>query len=63
MTAITMSSLIPSVSTFVPRIASPGEGGGVCSAAPRLDFGLGACSSATGDPIFERGVETGDIGS
>jgi len=58
-----MSSLMPSVSTFVVKTTSPGEGGGVCSAAPRLDFGLGGCTSATGDPPFERGDETGDIGA
>ncbi len=37
MTAVTISSLIPSVSIFDTEVVSPGEGGGVCSyALPRL---------------------------
>lgn len=55
MTAMTMSSLMPSVSTFLTLFTSPGDGGGVCAAGLRT--GLGAGKSATGEA---RGEGSGD---
>jgi len=62
MTPTTMSSLIPSVSIFRINGASPGEGGGVCSAAVlRLgDFGDGLSAL---DNAFNLGDEAGERGS
>jgi hypothetical protein len=59
MTAITISSLIPSVSILGRSCTSLGEGGGVCSAGPRRLWGLCSTSSSFGEAGFEIGEEIG----
>lgn len=59
MTAITISSLIPSVSILGRSCTSPGEGGGVCSAGPGRLWGLWSTSSSFGETGFEIGEEMG----
>jgi hypothetical protein len=61
-TAMTMSSLIPSVSTFRPGAPSFGDAGGVYPAAA-LDTIFAVGWSIEGEPALERGEETGDRGS
>lgn len=55
---------MPSVSTLrICAAANLGEGGGVCSiAAPRGSV-VGLGRSIAGDPVLERGDDTGDRGS
>jgi hypothetical protein len=57
MTAITMSSLMPSMSTLRPIWTSPGEGGGVCSSLIlcRGDWPGCAGGEAAGDLVCETG--------
>lgn len=62
MTAITMSSLMPSVSTLRAISTSPGDGGGVCSSLILCEGG-GRTDCAGGDRAGERGVEMGDSGA
>src|SRR2546423_11089301 len=63
MTAITISSLIPSVSIFGTSGTSPGDGGGVCSAGPRRLCGLRSTSSSFGEVALEMGEEIGVMSS
>lgn len=61
MTAITMSSLMPSVSILVSKCESPGEGGGVCSKPARRLLGLETTSSVA-EMTDAPEEDTGDTG-
>lgn len=61
MTAITISSLIPSVSILMSKCESPGEGGGVCATPSRRLLGLKAILSMV-ETTDAPGEETGDTG-
>ena len=60
MTAMTMSSLMPSVSILRVMQTSPGEGGGVYSFLILCGKAVGI--SAGGERVVDRGEETGDGG-
>lgn len=62
MTAITISSLMPSMSTLRAISTSPGDGGGVCSSL--ILCGCGSrLECAGGDRAGDRGLETGERGA